>query len=44
MQNEIIEGSLYEPQRDSNDTANITSFREELESVLCDLDLKTSEA
>ena len=40
MQNEIIVGNLYIPPRDNNNTANITAFGEELESVLRDLDLK----
>ena len=40
MQNEIIVGKLYKPPRDNNNTANITAYREELESVLRDLDLK----
>ena len=44
MQNEIIVGNLYKPPRDTNNTANITAFREELESVLRDLDMKNSEA
>ena len=44
MQNEIIVGNLYKPPRDNNNTANITAFREELESVLRDLDMKNSEA
>ena len=37
-------GNLYKPPRDNNNTANITAFREELESVLRDLDMKNSEA
>ena len=40
---EIIVGNLYKPLSDNNNTAN-RAFREELESVLRDLDLKNSEA